>query len=84
MLGLSLYACKVLRDPLRVGAYDELFALADCRGYGADGHCVCAQYALGVSPYYPGIELAGTALLETAGIPIFEAGVLTLATWPGW
>jgi len=79
LLGLSLFACKVLRDPLRVGGYDEFLHWRTAEDMVLTGTVFSPNTLLGVSPYYPGIELATTALSETAGIPIFEAGILTLA-----
>ena len=78
MLGLALFACKFLRDPLRMGAYDEFLHLRTAEDIALGGTVFSPNTLLGVSPYYPGLELVTTALSEASGIPIFEAGVVAL------
>jgi hypothetical protein len=76
---MALFGCKLLRDPVRVGAYDEFLHLRTAEDMVVTGTIFSPNTLLGVSPYYPGLELATTALSETTGIPIFEAGFITLA-----
>jgi hypothetical protein len=79
LLSLALFACKLLRDPLRVAAYDEFLHLRTAEDIVASGSVFSPNTLLGVSPYYPGLELAATAVAESAGISIFDAGIVTLA-----
>jgi hypothetical protein len=79
LLGMALFACKLLRDPLRVGAYDEFLHLRTADDILLTGTVFSPNTLLGVSPFYPGLELITTALSDVSGLPLFEAGVLALA-----
>lgn len=79
LLALGLFVCKILRDPLRVGAYDEFLHLRTADDIVQSGTVFSPNSLLGVSPYYPGLELVTTALSEISGIQLFEAGVIALA-----
>ena len=78
-LGLALFACKVLRDPLRVGAYDEFLHVRTAEDMILNGTIFSPNTLLGVSPYYPGLELVTTALSDASGIPLFDASMIVLA-----
>ncbi len=79
LLGLALFACKVLRDPLRVGAYDEFLHVRTAEDMIVNGTIFSPNTLLGVSPYYPGLELVTTALSDASGIPLFDASMIVLA-----
>jgi hypothetical protein len=79
LLALALFACKLIRDPIHFGAYDEFLHWRTAEDMVLTGTVFSPNTLLGVSPYYPGLELVTTALSETGGIPIFEAGSITLA-----
>jgi hypothetical protein len=79
ILALGLFACKFLRDPLRMGDYDEYLHWRTAEDILVTGTVFSANTLLGVSPFYPGLELVTTALSELSGIPVFEAGVVILA-----
>jgi hypothetical protein len=78
LLAIGLYLCKVVHDPLRVGSYDEFLHIRTAQDIVATGRLFSPNTLLGVSPYYPGLELAATALSETSGLSIFDSGVLML------
>lgn len=79
LLGLALFATKFLRDPLSVGDYDEFLHWRTAQDIASSGAIFAPNSLLGVSPYYPGLELVTTALSQMSGIPIFDAGVIILA-----
>jgi hypothetical protein len=79
ILGLSLFIMKLLRSPLGVADYDEFLHWRTAQDIIASGTIFSPNSLLGVSPYYPGLEVLTTALSQMAGIPIFVAGVITLA-----
>ncbi|MEP7377989.1 MAG: hypothetical protein ABI725_00345 [Chloroflexota bacterium] len=79
LLGLALFVMKLLRGPLGVSDYDEFLHWRTAQDIVSSGTLFSPNSLLGVSPYYPGLELVTTALSQMAGIPIFEAGVITLA-----
>jgi hypothetical protein len=79
LLAIGLYACKLVRDPLHVGGYDEFLHWRTAEDMVLNGRIFSPNTLLGVSPYYPGMELATTALSEMADISIFDAGIVTLA-----
>lgn len=79
LLGLGLYTFKLVRDPLRVGAYDEFLHWRTAEDMVLTGTVFSPNTLLGVSPYYPGLELVATAVSEASGLSIFDAGVIGLA-----
>lgn len=79
LLSLGLFLAKILHDPLRVGGYDEFLHLRTAQDILTSGTVFTPNSLLGVSPYYPGVEIATTALSNVAGIPIYASGVVLLA-----
>jgi hypothetical protein len=79
LLALALFATKVLRDPWRMGDYDEFLHWRTAQDMILTGAVFSPNTLLGVSPYYPGLELVTAAIAQMASIPIFEAGLITLA-----
>lgn len=78
LLGIALFLCKVVHDPLRMGGYDEFLHLRTAEDLLATGSIFTPNTLLGVSPYYPGLELVTTALTSITGLPVFEAGIVVL------
>ena len=79
LLALGLYLCKVVHDPLHVGSYDEFLHWRTAQDIMTTGTLFTPNALLNVSPLYPGLELVSTALANVAGIPVFSAGIITLA-----
>ncbi len=79
LLGLGLFAAKVLHDPLRVGGYDEFLHLRTAQDILSSGTVFTPNTLLGVSPFYPGLELTTTALSSISGLAIHESGIIVLA-----
>ncbi len=78
LLGLALFLCKTVHDPLRMGAYDEWLHLRTAEDMLATSGIFAPNTLLGVSPYYPGLELVTTALSNASGLPVFESGIVIL------
>jgi hypothetical protein len=78
LLALGLFLCKVVHDPNQVGAYDEFLHWRTAQDVMINGTVFTPNTLLGVSPYYPGLELVTTALSNIGGIPIFESGLIVL------
>lgn len=79
LMALALYVCKFLRDPLRVGGFDEFLHLRTAQDIVSTGTLFEPNSLLTVSPYYPGLELVTASIAQMAGVGIYEAGVLLLA-----
>jgi hypothetical protein len=77
-LGLALYACKVVHDPLIAGGYDEYLHLRTAQDIVAQHGLFAQNSLLTVSPYYPGLELVTTAISQMSGIGVYEAGIIVL------
>jgi hypothetical protein len=78
LLGLSLYAVKVIRDAPLFTFSDELVHAFNAEQIGAHHHLFHANPILPVTPYYPGLEGATSALMELAGISSFAAGAIVV------
>lgn len=79
MLGLALYAVKVSRDPFGFTLPDELV-----HAYNADEivrrHALFGENPiLTVTPDYPGLEGATSALMTLTGLSSFGAGLIVVA-----
>jgi hypothetical protein len=78
LLAVALFLCKVVHEPTSFGAFDEFLHWRTAQDIDITGRVFTPNALLGVSPYYPGLELVGTALSEMTGISIFDAGLITL------
>jgi len=78
LLAIGLFVCKVLRDPLRVGSYDEFLHVRTVDDILRTGALFSPNTLLGVSPYYPGLELLTAGLSDISGTSPFDAGTIAL------
>jgi GT2 family glycosyltransferase len=78
VLGLGLYAVKVLHSPTGFTFHDELLHWRTARDILSTGHLFAANPLLPISAYYPGLELVTSALAATH-LSIFTSGVVLLA-----
>ncbi len=78
LLAIGLFLCKVVHDPLHFGAFDEYLHWRTALDIEGTGQVFTPNTLLGVSPYYPGLELLATGLADMSGMPIFQAGVVVL------
>jgi hypothetical protein len=71
-------AVHVLSNPTRFVGFDEMLHVATLRQIWSTGQVFGANSLLPVSPYYPGLELATTAVEALTGSSSFVAGVVVL------
>jgi hypothetical protein len=79
LLGLSLYAVKVVRDSLLFTFPDEFVHAFNAEQIGLHHHLYHPNPALPVTPRYPGLEGSATALMQLSGLNSFGAGILLIA-----
>jgi hypothetical protein len=79
VVGLGLYAVKVLRDPFAFTYGDEFPHLANLQSILASGRLFAANSILPITPRYPGLETLAAAVARAGGMSAFGAGVTTIA-----
>jgi len=77
--GLSIYLLRLLYSPLEFQFADELQHWRTMRDILETGHLYKLNHILPISPYYPGLESATSAVIDLTGIGIFEASVAVIA-----
>jgi hypothetical protein len=78
LLGLGLYAVKVLYSPTQFTFHDELIHWRTAHDILSTGHLFAPNPLLPISTLYPGLELITSALAATH-LSIFLSGVVLLA-----
>ena len=78
VLGMALYACKLLHDPVVPGGYDEFLHLRTAQDIVSNHVIFLPNSLLTVSPYYPGLELVTAAVSQMSGIGVYESGIVVL------
>ena len=78
VLGMALYACKLLHDPVIPGGYDEFLHLRTAQDIVSNHVIFLPNSLLTVSPYYPGLELVTAAVSQMSGIGVYESGIIVL------
>jgi hypothetical protein len=79
LLGLSLYCVKVFRDAPLFTFSDELVHAYNANQIADHHHLFRSNPILEVTPYYPGLEGAASALMKLTGISTYAAGVILIA-----
>jgi hypothetical protein len=79
LLGLSLYGVKVLRDAPMFTFNDELIHAFNAQQIASHKHLFHENPILEVTPYYPGLEGATSALVQLSGLSIYTAGTVLVA-----
>ena len=79
LLGLSLYAVKVIRDAPLFTFSDELVHSFNTQQIATNHHLFEPNPILKVTPYYPGLEGATTALMNLTGLSGYGAGIFVVA-----
>lgn len=77
-LGLALYWVSVLRSPIAFTGHDELLHLRTFLDIGRSGHLFGENPLLLVSPSYPAMESAASAISQISGLDPWSAGVLLI------
>ncbi len=78
LLGLSLYAVKVVRDAPLFTFSDELVHAFNARQIVDHRHLFHANPIIPVTPYFPGLEGATSALMTITGLSSFGAGIVVV------
>ncbi|MFN8216572.1 MAG: hypothetical protein U0R71_08245 [Solirubrobacterales bacterium] len=78
LLGLSLYAVKVIRDAPLFTFSDEILHAFNANRAAETSHLFHRNPILPVTPFYPGLEGATTALMKITGLSVFGAGVIVV------
>ncbi len=78
LLGIALYACKLVHDPVLPGGYDEYLHLRTAQDIVTNHVLFLPNSLLAVSPYYPGMELVTAAVAQLSGIGVYESGMIVL------
>ena len=80
LLGLALYAVKVMRDAPIYTFSDELAHAYNAEQISTHNHLFHHNPILSVTPRYPGLEGAASALMSLTGLSSFVAGVLLIGS----
>ena len=80
ILGMALYAVKLMNSPLYFTFMDELKAWRSTDDLLAYYRLFHENPTLPVSPLYPGLENVTSALVSLSGLDIFAAGVIVIAS----
>jgi hypothetical protein len=78
VLGVALYCVKVLQSPTAFIQFDEFLHVRTAIDILEDGRLFGTNSLLPVSPRYPGLEIATTAIVNLTGLSIFLSGVILL------
>lgn len=79
LLGLSLYCVKVFRDAPAFTFSDELVHTFNANQISAHHHLFRENPILDVTPSFPGLEGAASALIKLTGVSSYVAGVVLVA-----
>jgi hypothetical protein len=75
----ALTATKLLYSPLEFKFSDELQHWRAATDILTSGHLFHNNFALPISPSYPGLETVTTAVASLSGLSVFAAGVIVMA-----
>jgi hypothetical protein len=78
LLGLSLYGVKVMRDAPIFTFSDELIHAFNANQISEHHHLFETNSILRVTPYYPGLEGATSALMTMTGLSSYAAGAFVV------
>ncbi|HZQ10382.1 MAG TPA: hypothetical protein VFD70_27635 [Anaerolineae bacterium] len=77
-VGLYLYLVKVMRSPVAFTFPDEFIHLRNLNNILADRHLFDINSILPATPYYPGLEIVTSALVNLSGLSTFQAGIVII------
>lgn len=78
LLGAALYLCEYISSPLRAATFDEFLHVRTAQDILATGRLFTPNHLLPISPFYPGLELATTALSQLSGLDLVASGAILL------
>jgi hypothetical protein len=77
-LALALYLVKLMQNPVAFTYHDEFSSLRTTQTLARTGHMFVANPLIPIHPYYPGLELATTAVASLSGARVFVAGIIVI------
>jgi hypothetical protein len=77
-VGLALYLVKLMHSPIGFTFYDELLHWATLDDIVRTGRVFQENALLPISPSFPGLEIATSALVDVTGLSYFVAGALLI------
>jgi hypothetical protein len=78
VLGIALYFVKFLQYPLYFAYFDEFIHLRTAYDIVASEHLFHPNPILSISPFYPGLEIATSALSSVTGLSLFASGIVLI------
>jgi hypothetical protein len=78
VVGVALYAVKVMGNPFALALPDEFTHLRTLQDILSTGHLFAANPLLGISPVYPGMEAATAVAAVTSGLGSFPLAILLI------
>lgn len=79
LLGLALFGVKAIRDSILFNFPDEFVHAFNAEQISATDHLYGDNPALPITPRFPGLGSAASALIELSGISAFAAGMILIA-----
>lgn len=79
MLGMALYAVKVMHEPTMFTFHDELGHVRTTSDILTSRHLFSNNPIVSAYSYYPGMEIVTAVLVKLTGLSILQAGVLLVA-----
>ncbi len=79
LLTMALYLVKVMRSPVAFTFYDEFVHWQTVDDILRSAHLFHANPLIPVSPLYPGLHIATTAVVNLTGLDVYTSGILVLA-----
>ncbi|HVW93013.1 MAG TPA: hypothetical protein VHB74_10445 [Devosia sp.] len=79
-LGMALFLVRLLHNPLAFTDNDELMHWRSALDLMQQKHLFVPNPLLPISPDYPALELAATAIANLSGLPLFVAGMIVIGT----
>ena len=76
---VALYAMRVVREPVAFIDHDEFLHWLTTTNILEAGRLFTPNPLLPVSPLFPGLEIATSALVRLSGVPVFPCAVALLA-----
>lgn len=78
LLGMAIYVVKILNSPRYFVGYDEFLHWRTAEDIVRTGTLFDPNPVLPISPSYPGLEIATSAITELTGLSVFVAGTLVV------
>src|SRR5438270_7507233 len=78
VLGMALYLAKYLQYPLYFTYHDEFAHWRTAHDIAASGHLFQGNPIIPISSFYPGLEIATSALSSLTGLSLFAAGIVVI------